>query len=113
MTEPDFPADLSDPRKRLIVNEIPSLGQACLIRLKAWGFVTLGDLAKVGGVTEYATPGGVREYLPALLDINGLGKIRLLKIRLALHKHGLALVDEESMNKWVPLDVYASLDEGA
>lgn len=92
-----------DPRGLLIEFEI-ELGQKALERLKGWGFTTLGDLADAGAVTEYSNSERNLAYVPALADVKGVGPVRIKRIRLALRRHGLALMDEEVISRWQPLE---------
>lgn len=103
------------PSEYSIANEI-DLGPIVLQRLDDWGFKTLGDLAKVGASVQYEIPEAEwhpdwrqrRTYFPALLDLRGIGPAKILRIRLALRRHGLALADEDYINRWQPLP-----DEGS
>jgi hypothetical protein len=108
-----------DPRDRRIDAEIPRLGPKTLERMNAWGMWTLGDLAKRAAIHDVEIAegepllGGWRTFYPPVLDVRGLGVSKLLLIRLALREHGLALVDEDDINQWQNLDIYAPPDDGA
>lgn len=105
------------PSEFSIASEI-DLGSVVLQRLDDWGFKTLGDLAKVGAFAQYEIPEAERDpknwrtYLPPLMDLRGIGAVKILRIRLALRKHGLALADEDYIDRWQPLDVHDPPDDG-
>jgi hypothetical protein len=102
-----------DIRKRSLTS-IPrndlNLSTVLLKRLASWGIVTVDDLTKVGAFVEWAMPPEIprsdadwRGYKPALMDIRGLGMVRLNKIRCFLREHDLKIADEDVLSQHRPM----------
>jgi len=95
-----------DAVRGLVLAEIPpndlNLGSKMVERLASWGIVTVDDLTKVGWweervITEEDRPAlraMWRGYIPGLIEIKGMGPVRLARIRSFLAENGLALADE-------------------
>jgi hypothetical protein len=47
------------------------------------------------------------------MGVKGFGRVRLLRVRLALREYDLALKDEAEVNQHQNLEIYAPPDDGA
>jgi hypothetical protein len=104
---------MTEPSNRLIADEI-DLGPVVIARMKRWGIETLGDLTEIGAFTEYGSTNPKWSYCtPALMGVKGFGRVRLLRVRLALREYDLALKDEAEVNQHQNLEIYAPPDDGA